>query len=345
MNGYRFVIADTDEAFALKIQEQLEKKVSEDAEIVIVTDNIFLNELFSAPQKMDALLIRKELYSKEFEKHNIDSICIITDSLEECRLHSEGYIKLIYRYSPVSEIASKLTKELVFSENNISDTNACSIISVISPCGGSGKTVFSLALCYALQSINKKVVYIDTSNVQSSSYWLNCIQKNFDDFQQLDDLMDCITDNIIYSDSFDYILPFDNLLTSLGINASIYLPIIKKLKSENKYDCIVIDTDSNFSCETLPFLANSESVFVLAIQDAFSIEKLKKFKKSIECANIDKYKFVCNQFKDDKKDYFKELMSDVETRYIIPFINVSDATDLKAVSELSCFQKIVTMFS
>ena len=343
LNDFRFVIVDTDETFVLKIQDKLEEKISNDTEIIIVTDMQFLKELFSVPQKIDAMLIRKDLYYQDLEKHNSDSICIVTDSLEECNAHADGYKKFIYRYSPISEFVSKLTKELRFDDaDEKNDNDLCRVISVVSPCGGAGKTVFSLALCNALLNIGKKVLYIDASNAQSSSYWLNQSVKKVDDMNLLDDLLDCTIDNVISSNGFDYVKPFNVLLTSLGITSSAYLSVIESVKNGQNYDCIVIDTD--FSAETTSVLANSTDVFVLALQDAFSIEKLRKFMKSVDCMNFDKYKFVCNQYKDDKKDFFKDLKDIGEMRYIVPFVNVSDKSDLKAIADMTCFKRIATLF-
>ena len=301
----------------------------------------FLVDFFSVPRSVDALLIDKGLYFSDIERHSINSICILTDNPDECISDKGGSVEYVYRFASLKDISSKLLSGIDNTEEFSS--SGSKILLVISPVGGCGKTITALTVSQILGKSGKKVLYIDTSNTQTSSFWVKYPKKLKNDFDIADNLTaESISETIVKGD-FDYVLPLKSTLGYVGAGNVDYAAVISKLKSTEKYDWIIVDTPADFSEATASMVSMADKVFIMLMQDRFSISKVNKFLDAIDASDNDKFKLICSHYKDNIKDYFDELSSAAAKPSIIPYANMSESGSIGVLAELNCFKYISAM--
>lgn len=345
MKQLSIIIADSDESFAEKIQERLEKELGDSADITIITSMRFLADFFSTPKSADVILIDKGLFFSDIERHSIKNICILTDNPNDCLAKYNEYTEYVYRFSSLKDITSKLISSI-----NITDElkkEGCSALLVTSPAGGCGKTITALAVSQALKKSGKKVLYIDTSNMQTSSFWLKYSKTLKTDFDIADNLSpDSIFETVVKGE-FDYVVPMKATLGYVGeSNSEIdFASIVSKIKSKNCYDWIVVDTSADCGKETASLISCSDVVLVMMLQDRFSISKINKFLSTVDCSDYDKYKLVCSHYMENTKNYFEELPDDFKSPITIPYMNVSEAKNLNVIAEINAYRHIAALLS
>lgn len=247
MKNLKFAIVDSSESFALKIQDNLENKVGENSEIVIITDPDYLEEFFSETQSLDVLLIEKKFYSEEIENYNIDLICILSDSPEDCLKPNTGYIYNVFRNANID----KITDTMLLAVNPArlfgqSQQRKCKVVLVTSPLGGSGKTVTAAGIACYLRKSGMKILFVDATCFQSASYWFGSEKKLTDEYI-LDNFNSENYENLILNGDVDHISFFSQILPAVNINTGDYYKIIKTEMQKENHDYIIVDSESCFS--------------------------------------------------------------------------------------------------
>ena len=97
MNKLSIMLVDTDERYLMPIELKFIEELEDKIDIIVISDEGYLKEYFSTPRNIDILVINENLYSYEFEKHNIGNTFILTEKesqvgTENLSLHS------IYNY-------------------------------------------------------------------------------------------------------------------------------------------------------------------------------------------------------------------------------------------------------
>lgn len=339
MKKIRFVIADSSETFALDIQEKLESRIGGNvSEILIITDKGYLDEFFSSDQKMDVLLIDKKFYSEAIEKHNINLICIVSDNPDDSNRPNTGFVYTLNRNSGTDKISQIMLSAInpAFLEKKVSDGDECKVILVTSPLGGSGKTVVSAAIAHNLRKSGMRVLFVDTTSLQSSSHWIT-EENKIDDYYILDNFnAECI-DNITVHGNIDHIALFSQVLAAFDLNMGNYYELIKSEKKSGKYDYIVVDSESCFSTDMVNFMTLADNVVILTLQDEVAAKKMQRFLYNFDCSDKSKYMTCCSKFCIDKKNYLNE-----KADFYIPMINLNGA-QLSEISKMQCINSIASM--
>lgn len=339
MEKLHIIIADKDEDFALRIEKRLEETLGGEAEITIITDRDYLVQYFSVPKTLSAVLIDRSFYFRALEKHSIEWMGVVTDNPDDCTCDG-SFVDYIYRYSALKDIAQRVLIGLDAQRLQLNKATSCKTILVASPIGGCGKTVTALALCSALKKRGKKILFIDTTSLQSSGTFLAKPKKSKGDSFIQDNLFAAGVGKIIEHSAFDYIPPFTQTLPSLGVTVSDYIDIIRSLASTEEYDYIVIDSSSDFSVETAELLSISERVVLITLQDSFSVDKMNKFFNAVDCSNPDKIHMVCGMFRPERKNELQKLSLKFENIGYIPFAAVSDESDIKDIGNMRCYKQL-----
>lgn len=214
------------------------------------------------------------------------------------------------------------------------------IITVFSPQGGSGKTVFSLSLGHQLALMGFKVLYVSMKNLDFSSYYLN-IQDNIDSFSTLifhlkqnkKNLYNKINKAVSYNRKLNlhYIAPphcsleLDELLEE-----DIYT-LFLEIKSLSKFDFIVVCTDTALNLKNLTVMDCSDQILILLKHDINSNYKLKTFSSELfkiensRSMNIsEKFSIVLNM----QNDKLPEISTDLKIITNIPLIS-DTCTDIE----------------
>ena len=345
MKQVQIIIADSNEDFAVQIQNRIESVMGHTVNVVLITDREYLLDYFETPRNPDVLIIDQNLYFRGLERHNIEWIYVVTEDsgLEESS--NETFLRYIYRFSPLKTIVDKALSGLSENEwREVPGQGKCKMILVTSPSGGCGKTTTAMALGTALRKRGKKVLFVDTTNMQISSCFLKDRKKGKDDGFIQDNLIPGDVKNIIEHGIFDYVSPFNQPLPVLSVAMQDYLDVLQFLIKEGSYDYIIVDTVSDFTIETAQLMDLAHIVLVISLQDSFSVAKLKKFFASVDCSDSEKFRIICSMFRAERKNLLLDAVQRDHVIQYIPFANFGETFDLKTLGEMQCYKSLAAMF-
>ena len=292
----RIIIADTDISYIIPLQLKFVEEFFEKIDIEIITDKDYYEQLFSAPQKADILIVSEELYDSSLQRHNIGNIFLMTEQYEDDKT-GDLNVNRIFKYTSIKEILNEIigksSEALKISAGTKKDTQ---IILVYSACGGVGKTTVALGISACLTKNYKRVLYINASRLQSFQRMLD--NKSFitasDVYAKLVNPSENIYNDIkhvIRQELFSYLPPFKAALMSLGLKYSVYEKIAVGAKKSTDYDYIIIDADSSFD----------EEEAKLIFGDSFNKEFPKEGNSSFEY-NSKNNKYVATEVEFDQEE-------------------------------------------
>ncbi len=338
MKKIKIAVVSSNESFALQINDKLKEKTGDSSEVFIITQREYIREFFSQSPKMAVLLIEENLYSDVVEKNNIDLICILKDSIDECQNAKTGFVYNIYKGEKTEKIIETMLSTINPARySNDSDGDGCKVVLVTSPIGGSGKTLVASAIAQCLAKNGMKVLFADTTCFQSASYWIKNKRKASDEYI-LDNFSASTVDNIVEHDDIHHIAFFSQVLPALSIKAEDYYELIKAEKLRNDYDYIIVDSETCFTEGLINIMSMADYTVVIALQDEFSSFKLKKFLDNFDCSG---YMLCCNKFCIDKKNYLKSGMDTLPVSVYIPMFNTNGA-QLSDICQMKCIHRIVS---
>lgn len=343
------LIVDADERYVGPLERKFTAELNGKANIGIITDINYLEVLFSTPQTLDILLINEQLYNVSIEKHNIGSVFILTEEVNE-QERVNGH-KLIYKYTSVREIYNmvynNLPTELISS---IISREKTKVITVYSPIGGSGKTTIAMMLAANFATKSKRVLFVGTDNLQTFAFELNdAIRlKQGIEKELMNDkvaIYDLVEPSII-RDVMDVFPPLSRAKVALNIGSDFYSEIVKSIKARNIYDYIVVDTATDFSDETIKLFGVSDQTLILVQQDRRSAYKVERFLYNVDCSDSRKYTMVCNQYKNEEENTLVSGEFDIKCR-VSEYINYNPRIHMLGFRE-NCqnkdFNKISDLF-
>ncbi len=339
------MIADANEDFAVQVQQRMESVLGHAAEITLITDRDYLLEYFESPRQMDILLIDQNLYFRGVERHNIEWIYILTEDPDLRKSEQAAFIDYVYRFSGLKDIVDKalsgLPESVLRSEGRSKNAR---MILIASPCGGSGKTITALALAGALRKRGKKTLFVDTTSLQQSYYWLRGKKHEKGDDYIQDHFTPSGIKDVIERGAFDFVSPFRQPLPALGIEPDAYTPILQSLLQSTTYDYIVADSSSGFSVLLSQMMTFAHSVMLIGLQDRFSAKKMSAFLQFVDCSDANRFRLLCGMYRPDRKNHLAEERFPVQICEYIPYANLGDEQDLKAISDMECYRRLAAMF-
>lgn len=334
------ILADTDKNFLTPLEFKFLEELEDDAEIEIITDPEYFREYFSTPRSANTLLVSERLYSTDIQKHNINSIFVLTESTDDSDIDDMG-ITRIFKYTSTQEIFKEVTS--IGSFGTKSREKKDPIIALIySASGGVGKSTIALSLSAYLAKSYYKVLYINAQRINSFQHYLannatipNSVIPEFE--KSTKNIFDRIS-HIIRNEGFDYLPPFSMAISSLGLDFSIYKEIAKSAKDSKKYDVIIIDTDTAFDKDTADLITLADKVIMVLNQNRNSALNIKILLNNIACNDSDKFYLVCNNFNENEYNY---LISSncIVNEYVKHFDNF-DSMTIKDLSKQPDIQKV-----
>ncbi len=349
MNKLSIMLVDTDERYLMPIELKFIEELEDKIDIIVISDEGYLKEYFSTPRNIDILVINENLYSYEFEKHNIGNTFILTEKesqvcTENLSLHS------IYKYTSVKKIYSEImNKRVTKSIANLDNRAESKVFMVYSPSGGSGKTTVAMGIAAALTNGSKKVLYINTESLQSIPFnRTNVFCKSGLEKLMLsrDENILSYLDESIVNETFDYLLPFRQALSSLNIKIPEYKFLIDKIKTSGKYDYIIVDTSSEFTTEKSMLMSSCNKVIIVTKQGKIECSKLNSLLFNIDCSDENKFVFICNMYLEDKENYLikGDLLNKCNIVEYINYVN-EENLDINVLSKNTNFNKIAYVVS
>ncbi len=331
----RVIIAETDENFAMSLQIKFIKKFYEYVNLEIITDSSYYAEFFSAPQKIDILIVSELLYDESLSKHNISVLFVMSEKsdLTKTEYSTTNYL---YKYTDINQNFEEIVgKSSIVLDKITRKKDEPKIVLCYSASGGVGKTTLAIGVAAKLAKKYKNVLYINATRLQSHSIFLNSNTVISDlsicsALQRPSNEAYSIMKPLIVKDGFSYIPKFKISLLSLGLPYSIYEQIVIGAKTSYDYDYIIVDTDVIFDDYKAKLIGLSDKVILVTEQSTNSILATNALLTNIDDSNKDKYIFICNKY--DKSNQ-KDLI--VAPKYIIDdYVEMIDQYEDKNYQDL-----------
>ncbi len=343
MSNIKILIADSDENYIMALERRFIDGYDRRCELNIITEQRYLDKLFSLPQSFDIMIINEEMYNPEFVKHEISNIFILTEHPNESSGLFEMNVSKIYKYGSVKEIYNEIVSNLSSESIASARKKGTEIISIYSPSGGSGKTTLAFGLCAALSKKYKKVLYMGIDTLQSFDSFMKSpsyIQSGFEKpMKSKSEYISSIAESVIKDELFSIIPPFPKSLTAMDIGCNEYIYLAEKIKETGKYDCIIIDSDSAFSSDVSKIMSISDNVIILAEYSRIGLHNLDRLLENIDCSDESKFTLVCGKYKKGLV-----LENNYQFGINIPFADNADDMDYEQWADIPGFDKLALRY-
>lgn len=301
------VLADLDEDYVGPLECKLLKELRETVTLEVITSQEYFDSYFSMPHDTEVLLISSDLYSDVLEKQNIEKLIVLTeerDFIETGNLHAD----YVYKYINLSHIFDKIINSCESLRPRTLDQRDSEVLLFFSPVGGSGKTTTAIATASYFQETYKRVLFLNAEYIQTFKCLLpngkNAPNSIVNTIARMNDASFKELLDYIESDCFDYFPPLRAGLVTFGLEFEFFARLIETVKESNKYDYIIVDTDSVFNDDKTDLFNLADKVIVTLTQDRLSLFKAESFLDNLDSADREKYHFVCNKYKSEEDNAF-----------------------------------------
>lgn len=351
MSRPRIIIADTDVNYIQSLQLKFIEEFFEKIDLEIITKREYFDKLFSVPQKAEILVVSEDLYESSLQRHNISKMFLMVEQ-DENDGTEELNVNKIFKYSSIKEIFNEILGKSASVLNVESDEKQePQIVVVTSASGGVGKTTVAMGLSASLAKSYKKVLYINSEQLQTFQYLL----KNQTPIASTEVYAKFVREKeeaykevkyLIRTEIFSYLPPFKAALMSLGMSVDIYSTLAAAAKKSGDFDFVVIDTDSVFDNKKAKLLSMADKVIFVTNQNKMSVMATNVLAENINGINSEKYFYICNNFEENKENTLS--MSEVPLRFSInEYIgHIEDYDKLKSSDFVNYtgFQKAAYLF-
>ncbi len=293
----KILLVDRDINYLAPLERMILREYGRRVSLSLITDENYLREYLSIPQSIDILAIEESLWKDEYAKQNIGRCFLMTEEKE-----NGGNSRGIYKYSSLREVFTILFSEIDLTIGS-KEKNNKKLIAVYSPQGGSGKTTLALGLAKALCALSRRVLYLNTEPIQTFGGYTKIT-----DYAERDFLKALssggFTEEILMANvqegAPEILRPIRYSLTGSGMTEENYIPLLKFLKTEEAYDHIIVDMGSHFSSEMAALLNQADCVFMPFTQGISGAMAMEALMRNLDTGNGDKFRFVCNLYRQDR---------------------------------------------
>ncbi len=348
MKKPRIIIADTDASYTIPIQLKFVEEFFDRIDLEIITDEKYFDQLFSAAQSLDVLIIAENLYNDGLQKHSIGQIFIMQEMLDDVENTAALNVTRIAKYSSIKEIFNEIVGKSGIStgtESNIKQEPQ--IVLVTSGSGGAGKTTVALGLSAALTNNYKRVLYLNADRLQTfQSKLTNPLPITANDIytRLLAGSKNLFSDvhHAIRTEGFQYLPPFKAALMSLGLKYSIFEQIASAAKASKNYDFVIIDADSALDEWKTRLIDIADKIIIVTGQSRASVYATNCLFENISGASGEKFIYICNNFDRDEENALTDpgLRLKFSVNEYIQHIPKYDQKSIEALAKEKDIQKL-----
>ncbi|MGN0517699.1 MAG: AAA family ATPase [Acutalibacteraceae bacterium] len=337
MNRPRIIMADSDYSYLMPLQSKIASEYLDKIDLEIITDKLYLKEMFSNSISADILIISQSWFDDSIRIQDIKNIFVLTELLENS--NGDGNIHYIYKYTSIKEIFIEITGKCGLSDSHeMSGAKKTQLIVISSANGGIGKTTVSMGISAALAKRHKRVLYINASSLQTFHHMLSDVETINDNKFYIalngDEISIDTIIGAISREDFDYLPPFKRSLLMLGLDFSVFEKIVSILKASVIYDYIIVDLESRYDDTVINLLTMADKVIVLTMQSYKSVFSTNTLLDNIHGISSDKYIFICNKFDKERKNILTS--TDFTARFpVSDYIRDYPDCDCMSINELS----------
>jgi len=281
-------ICDGELDYAAHLADYLGRKKGGFSEIRVFT-NIASLCRYLEMYKVAVLLISESLFLQEKAKWedavngfaNVEKIVLLSEGMMVAEEANSGHSS-IYKFQSAENIRRELQELCAIGETpnrRVTDSSASKVLGIFSPCGGSRKTMFSIALADALAK-HKKVLYLNLECFPGidRQFYDGCIEGLSELFYYirekniaLSEKIQSMVCNIGDADTIPTVNHFRDLIEITEEDIAV---LMGELKIGGLYDYILLDL-GYFYTNSFEWLSWCDIVFLTGGEDKIGTEKKK----------------------------------------------------------------------
>lgn len=297
----KILLADQDETYVTHLEKKFADELGDKADIHVVTDPVYLQQLFEKQQNFDIVLLNENLYMPDLTRHNIGTLFILFEEEEAAKAKPNG----LYKYVGMGELFAPILR-LSGMESGKNARKETRIVLFYAPAGGVGQTTLSAGICAAAAKQFQRALFIGLDSLQTSGYFmpkLSVLPPAAEQSVQSKSpyVFDAIKP-LIATGLYDMLPPFAHPLEPSGILLENILHLVKAIKESEEYDLVVLDAGRDFGTGMTKLMAAADRTVLLTAQDKYSVHKLKCLLNSIDCSDRQRFTLVCNRYNAQKEN-------------------------------------------
>ncbi len=258
-------IISTDTEYINKILGRLISDIREDVNIEVVTDKKFYESFSQKPHPVDVLFIDENLSAAFLQTTTARNIYVISEK------HDANAVS---KFDGAAGILRILGDDVLKSVNH-SKGHECTVVNVVSPCGGCGKTTASIGIACRLSQMNRKVLYIDAEYVQNFYEVMpdSCKKEVYSDEQLAAAMINMTTNsfelvcNNLVHGLVDYVPPFGKHLASYHLTPAKLVELAEIFANKNLYDYVIVEHGTGLTREEIDSIFKGQRLVIIANKD------------------------------------------------------------------------------
>lgn len=300
LQKFVIILADTDEQYVDRLTEFIKELYAPRIKVSSFTRIEELTRFWLTDGvKADAILINPDFLAElAYHDHGGKLIVLLSDGRprENC-----GEYPSIYKFQSGDKLINQLIATFLEHHPRAATPrpwlSRSRLIAVYSPAGGVGKTSLSVGLAAELAEMGNAVLYLNIECISSTDLFLTC-QVNYAlthvllTLKEKPSLLPMKVERYRTESSefiFQFLEPAENFLELSGLTGAEISLFLQTLQAADKYDYILVDTDSAASEKTLAVIGASETTFLVMTPDIVSRHKIKSFlSQAARAASLDR---------------------------------------------------------
>lgn len=307
MAKINLILADYDTRYLQGITNFISNNYTDKFNITSFTNIEILLENLKNSNKKDILLINKELFNPKIVDLGIKAVLILGEGKEN---KSEYVYPVIKKYQTGSNLYQEIIK--AYTEQNPQNVERItqkydntSLITLYSPIGGSGKSIYAATLAMLLKERGDEVLYINFEDVQSTEvYFASSKEKGFSDLiyyvkERVDNFASKFVE-IVDKDETTGVSFFrntENILDIEDMDKEDMKWMLEKLIELNMFSYIIVDTTSKYNSIYNMLLNSSTHIICPLLKEKTSIEKMRTYVSSM--TDLERYFLFYNKSRMD----------------------------------------------
>ena len=325
-------IADSNRNYLERLVEILQKNSELDISIFTTAEG-----LIEAIQKerYDVVLFDSDICSSKLLFSNVKlPICLYSDEAVNKDLYSD--IDNIQKYQRISNIYKEILKKYADKAGYQATSEAMGnsgILAVYSPVGGIGKTTISLALSMLLTARGKKVLYLSTEQLSSSSFLLEYREEGntalieaFNSGAALGMKLKGIVKEGI--GGVQYIEGFERIVDYEDTTRDEMKGLLTEIRKSGLYDWIIVDMHSHVNRVSKAVWEEADQIILISSSTELSKRKKEMF---LEQAYFIDYQSKMLQIENKMTHTGKNITESSELGQIAYYGNLSDTQVIERI--------------
>ncbi|MFZ5597774.1 MAG: AAA family ATPase [Bacillota bacterium] len=327
MYRVRLAIADPDPKYLSGLCNYINTFFQNSIRVVSFTRKETLCQYLNSGKKTDILLVDREFSGSWLKESGAGMVFLLSEGVTG---EENGGFASIDKYQPGDELVGSLLELYSRSSKKaaaiVDGPGKTRVVTVYSASGGSGKSTVAVNLAIQAGLMGRTVFYLNLETISSSHFLLSARSEK------------CLSNVLLYVNGEEPVLPArieTARVKDMRYNLDFFLPpesgsemcelngngmanLLRGLRGVDKYDLVVVDTESGLDERNTALIENSDLVVLLVTQDPFCNSKTSLLLDEVRKMGLDPDRIfvpVLNKFRPDRG-----LDPTVSVDICIPFV-------------------------